>query len=471
MTPDELAVAAEMARQDLYFYSRYLFKARKGIQWQRARHHPLVCDALMRVYRGECKRLILNLPPRYSKTQLAVESFVSWCFGKAPDSEFIHTSYSSPLATMNAWQVREVVKHEAYRQIFPNTMLSGDSAAKDHWRTTAGGVMYATGAEGSITGYGAGKMRGLASLDNHAPFGGAIIIDDPHKADEALSETKRKSVINNFTTTIESRKNDPMRTPIIVIMQRLHEEDLAGWLEKGGNGEKWEVVRLSVLDEHDEPIWPEKHDRATLRAMEDANPYAFAGQYRQMPAPPAGGNFNPDKISKIKALPAGITSFVRGWDLAASKDSGAWTVGVKLARDHSTGRTIVCDVVRLRGAPHEVRQVMKATATRDGANTLHSIPQDPGQAGKVQIADFAAILVGHNLKFSPESGDKIMRADPFASQVNVGNVDMLEGAWNNAYVEELRLFPNSAKDQVDASSRAFAEMDNSMERFLALAGR
>lgn len=296
-----------------------------------------------------------------------------------------------------------------------------------------------------------------------------IIIDDPHKANEALSEKMLSNVRTGFTTTIESRKND-RRTPIIVVMQRLHTDDLAGWLEAGGNGEKWEVVRIPVLDENDEPIWPEKHDRATLQAMEDANPYVFAGQYRQLPAPPAGGNFQPGKIQTIDALPASITGFVRGWDLAASKDSGAWTVGLKLARDQKTGRTIICDVERMRGAPHEVRQTMLATAQRDGPSTLHSIPQDPGQAGKVQVADFAVLLNGFRVKFSPESGDKIMRADPFASQVNVGNVDMLRGAWNNALIEEMRLFPNSTKDQIDAASRAFAEMDNSMERFRALAG-
>lgn len=465
MTPNELAVAAEMARGDLYFFSRLMFKSRKGMTWQRARHHKTVCDALMRVYRGECSRLILNLPPRYSKTELSVVNFMAWCMGKQPDSEFLHLSYSSDLADGNSWNAREVVGDPLYRNIFPATELDPAQKAKEHWRTTAGGVVYAAGFEGTITGKGAGKMRDPD--DNR--FGGAIVIDDPHKANEALSEKMLSNVRTGFTTTIESRKND-RRTPIIVVMQRLHTDDLAGWLEAGGNGEKWEVVRIPVLDEDDAPIWPEKHDRATLQAMEDANPYVFAGQYRQLPAPPAGGNFQPGKIQTIEAPPASITGFVRGWDLAASKDSGAWTVGLKLARDQKTGRTIICDVERMRGAPHEVRQTMLATAQRDGPSTLHSIPQDPGQAGKVQVADFAVLLNGFRVKFSPESGDKIMRADPFASQVNVGNVDMLRGAWNNALIEEMRLFPNSTKDQIDAASRAFAEMDNSMERFRALAG-
>lgn len=463
----EQAIAAEMARQDLYFFSRYMFKQRKGIKWQRARHHPQICDALMRVYRGECRRLILNVPPRYGKTTLAVINFIAWAFGKSPDSEFLHVSYAAPLATGNSWEAREIVAEPLYQQIFPETRLMPDSKAQGHWRTTAGGIMYAAGFDGSLTGKGAGKM--LEPGDHR--FTGAIIIDDPIKAGEALSETVLSSVRTGFTTTIESRKNDPMRTPIIVIMQRLHEDDLAGWLSRGGNGEDWEVVRIPVLDEDDEPIWPEKHDRETLRAMEDANPYVFAGQYRQMPAPPAGGNFQPSKIEVIDALPADLGPIIRGWDLAASKDSGAWTVGAKLARHRPTGRTIICDIERFRGGPHEVRQRILGTATQDGVMVLQSIPQDPGQAGKVQVADLATMLNGWRVKFSPESGDKVLRSDPFASQVNVGNVLMLRGPWNTALIEEMRLFPNSTKDQVDACSRAYAEMDDSMERFLALAGR
>jgi predicted phage terminase large subunit-like protein len=466
MTPTEQAVAAEMARRDLYFFSRYMFQARKRMLWQRAQHHRRICDALMRVYRGECTRLILNVPPRYSKTELAVVNFIAWCMGKNPDSEFLHISYSSDLATGNSWNAREVVQDTTYQQIFPDTRLMQDSKAQGHWRTTAGGVMYAAGFDGTLTGKGAGKMLPPDDLR----FAGAIVIDDPHKASEALSEKILAGVRTGFTTTIESRKNSA-RTPIIVIMQRLHEDDLAGWLEKGGNGEAWEVVRIPVLDENDEPIWPEKHNRATLQAMEDANPYVFAGQYRQLPAPPAGGNFQPGKIEIVDAMPADCAPIVRGWDLAASKDSGAWTVGAKLARHRATGRTIIADVERFRGGPHDVRQRIMSVTSQDGIMCLQSIPQDPGQAGKVQVADLGTMLNGWRVKFSPETGDKVLRSDPFASQVNVGNVLMVRGPWNAALIEEMRLFPNSTKDQVDACSRAYAEMDDSMERFMALAGR
>ena len=159
MTPEEEFVAREMARADLYFFARYMFLKRRSFKWQRAPHHKIICSALLDVYYGRTKRLIINIPPRYSKTELAVVNFISWALGRNPDAEFIHSSYSSRLASTNAWQARELVTHEAYQKIVPELALRQDSKARDEWRTTAGGCVYACGAGGTITGYGAGKMR------------------------------------------------------------------------------------------------------------------------------------------------------------------------------------------------------------------------------------------------------------------------------------------------------------------------
>jgi predicted phage terminase large subunit-like protein len=420
-----------------------MFLQRKGFQWQRASHHQIICEALMRVYRGECKRLIINVPPRYSKTELAVVNFIAWALGKVPDAEFIHASYSGALAINNSSAVRSVVQHEAYAEIFPDMQLGSD--AKAHWTTTAGGVMYATGTGGTITGFGAGKHR--------EGFGGAIIIDDPHKADEANSDVIRKGVIEWFQNTLESRKNSP-DTPIIVIMQRLHEKDLAGWLLAGGNGEVWENVCLPVWNEDGTPLWPEKHDADTLRRMEKAAPYVFAGQYRQRPAPPAGGVIKPDMMAVVDAIPGGAVEWCRGWDLAASS-KGDFTAGAKVGR-LSDGRYIIAHMVREQFETDQRDALIKATAVTDGPVLRQSLPQDPGQAGKSQVLAFAKLLTGHNAHFSLESGDKLTRATPLASQINAGNVLMLKGAWNDAFTEECKLFPNgSYDDQIDAAARGF----------------
>ncbi|KCY24820.1 hypothetical protein, partial [Acinetobacter baumannii] len=106
------------AQEDLYFFTRYMFKERRGYKWMQNWHHLEICEALMKVYRGEIKRLIINVPPRYSKTEIAVINFMAWCFGKKPDCEFIHISYSAMLAANNAFQIRTLVQEEAYRKVF-----------------------------------------------------------------------------------------------------------------------------------------------------------------------------------------------------------------------------------------------------------------------------------------------------------------------------------------------------------------
>jgi predicted phage terminase large subunit-like protein len=446
-TDKERRVYRSLSMADLYWFTRWMFANRRGYTWQQAAHHVTVCDALMRVFRGECKRLIINIPPRYSKTEI-VKNFIGWSLGHFPDCEFIYTSYSARLAAASSWDVRGLVQEPEFQAIFPAVRLRDDSKAKDEWRTTAGGIVYAVGSEGTITGYGAGKLR--------EGFGGALLIDDPHKADEARSDVMRQNVIDWFQTTFESRKNSP-DTPIILIMQRLHESDLAGWLLNGGNGERWEHVCLPALQSDGTALWPEKHSVEELRRMEAASPYTFAGQYQQRPAPAEGGLFKPDRIEIIDALPADATSFVRGWDLASTTD-GDWTAGPRLGK-LADGRIVIADMVRVREGPDQRDATMKATASRDGTATRISIPQDPGQAGKTQVAYLTKLLQGYRITSSPESGDKVTRAEPFASQVNVGNVVMVRGAWNAALIDEMRMFPNGAfDDQIDGCSRAFAEL-------------
>ncbi|AXY56819.1 terminase [Acinetobacter chinensis] len=445
----ELAIQIE-AQEDLYFFSRYMFKERRKYKWMHNWHHRVICDALMKVFRGKTRRLIINVPPRYSKTELAVINFMAWCFGRMPDCEFIHISYSATLAANNAFQTRNLVQETAYKRVFPDFQLRDDSKAKDDWRTVAGGVCYSQGTGGTITGFGAGKIR--------KEFGGAIIIDDPHKASEASSDTIRGNVIEWFQNTLESRTNSP-DTPIIVIMQRLHEEDLAGWLLDGGNGEEWEHLCLPAIQEDGTALWPEKHSIERLKVMEDAAPYVFSGQYRQLPSPPAGGFFKPDRIEIVDALPAEFIKEVRAWDLAASENEGDWTAGPRMLKTKDNIIYIV-DMVRGQWGPDGVENTIKQTAQMDGKSVMIRLPQDPGQAGKSQAKNFITMLSGFRVKAETVSGDKITRAQPFAAQVNIGNVKMLRGIWNKPLIEEMRHFPNGKHDdQVDGCSDGFNELN------------
>lgn len=403
-----------------------------------------------RVYKGECKRLIINIPPRYSKSQLAVIYFIAWSLGKDPDAEYIHPCYSGSLATKNSFEARNLVQELFYREIFPDVELRTDSQAKADWRTKAGGCIYSTGLSGTITGYGAGKVRD--------GFGGCILIDDPHKADEAKSEVMRKNVIDWFQNTLESRKNSP-HTPIIVIMQRLHEDDLAGWLLAGNNGEHWEHLKIPAINDDGTALWPQKHSIETLRKMEYASSYVFSGQYMQSPSPSEGGLFKPDQLQIIDAIPAEKITWCRGWDLA-SVTTGDWTAGVKLGR-LADGRFIIADVVKIKALPDERDAAIKNTAISDGQNCFVSLPQDPGQAGNSLKLYLTRLLAGHRVRSSTESGSKVTRAEPIASQVNVGNVMMVRGDWNQSLKDEMRFFPfGTHDDQIDGLSRAAGEIMN-----------
>ncbi len=431
---------------DLYFFARYAFLQSTGNRWSRNWHHQRICDALMRVYRGECMRLIINIPPRYSKTELAVVNFIAWCLAKQPDCEFIHSSYSARLAANNTSRVRDLVSSEWFQNLF-DTRLDPNTSAKDHWTTSDSGVVYAAGAGGTITGFGAGKLR--------PGFGGAIILDDPHKADEANSTTMRQNVINWYGNTIKSRVNSP-DTPIIVIMQRLHESDLCGWLLQGGSGELWEHLCIPVLDVDDQPLWPSKHDREALRQMETSGSYVFAGQYMQRPAPLGGGIFKDSwwRYYDPKALPK-VKRLVHSWDTAFKtadhNDPSSGTVWAECEHGY-----YLLDRINERleypGLKRRVRQLndkWKATAilVEDKASG-QSLIQDlkTPEPGKVRLPVIPVKV----------DTDKVTRAFAVTPLVESGQVFLPEGEpWVLDYVAQLGQFPNAAHDDdVDSTTQA-----------------
>ncbi len=441
---------------NFYDFVQLMYFAQHKRKMLNASHHKTICDALTRVILGKTKRLIINVPPRSGKTLFVSQMFPAFGMGLNPASSFILTSYSKTLASNNTYMIRELMRHEVYQSIFSDTqpVIKDDSQARDEFRTEAGGMVYGVGVGGTITGKGAGAMGDM--------FAGAILIDDISKPSDALSETMRANTIEWFRGTLESRKNSP-DTPIIIIMQRLHENDLAGWLLEGGNGEEWELLKIPALREDGSSFWPKQFPVSMLERLEKSNPFTFAGQYQQEPSPRGGGFFKPNNIEIVDALPAGI-QWIRGWDLAATAKGGDFTAGVKLGI--KDGITYIADVKREQGSPDEVERLIVQTAKSDDCK--QSLPQDPGQAGKAQVAYLSKKLTGCKFVFSTESGDKATRAEPIASQINVGNVKMIKAPWNEAFIHELAIFPNGANDdQVDGMSRAYNETVTSKKSFYA----
>jgi predicted phage terminase large subunit-like protein len=430
-----------------------MFQARKGTDIKRNWHQDAICNALERVVIGDCKRLIINVPPRSGKTELAVINFIAWCMGNFPDSEFIHASYSKRLATANAYAVRAIMQHERYLEVFGHTSMSGDSRAKDEFRTAQGGIVYATGAEGTITGYGAGKMR--------ADFGGAIIIDDPHKAGEANSPTMRQNVLDWFATTVESRKNS-RDTAIIVIMQRLHESDLSGWLLDGGNGEDWEHLNIPALTEDEKSFWPEQFGLDTLHRIRDTNGYVFAGQYLQRPAPIGGGIFKDEWWQYYKVLPKIKYRAIYADTAQKTKEQNDYSVFQCWGMGED-GRIYLIDMVRGKWEAPELLVIAKAFWDKHKAK-----PRIMGTLRKFKVEDKASgtgLIQQLKQKKVPVDGiprsiDKVSRAMDAAPHVQAGNVVLPEDSeWLSDILNEATSFPNASHDDtLDPMMDAVSDM-------------
>ena len=309
----------EECERSLLFFIRYFFKKQNGFSFEVNDHHVKIIEALERCYNHECNRLIINIPPRYGKTEIAVIGFVSWCIAKDPSNKFIHLSYSTDLALDNSSRIKELISSDEFQDLWPSPLKS-DSKSKKKWYTSEKGGLYATSTGGPVTGFGAGCVQ-------RNKFGGALIIDDPLKPDDAESDVIRDSVNRRLNSTIKSRLNS-RETPIIMIMQRLHDDDPAGFALDGGTGEEWEHLCLRALDENNEVLWELKHNREELETMRKADKYVFASQYQQTPVPDDGEYFVRSKAQYYLDIPQGLNYYVSG-DFAVTEGGGDYTeIGV-----------------------------------------------------------------------------------------------------------------------------------------------
>lgn len=213
---------------DVLNFTKYFFQVRFKRKFVEGRHHRMMADALNKVLDGDIKKLIINMPPRYSKTEIAVKSFIAMGMAINPAAKFIHLSYSDDLARDNSSEVQDIMAEIEYKRLF--SARPGSTSTKK-WYTKQKGGLYSVSSGGQVTGFGAGlvdkedineedsNFDEFITKSNDQLFGGAIIIDDPIKPDDALSDTVRDKVNNKFDTTIRSRVNS-RNTPIIIIMQR-----------------------------------------------------------------------------------------------------------------------------------------------------------------------------------------------------------------------------------------------------------
>ena len=352
-TVEQKAFARKVeCEEDGLYYARYFFKQRTGGKMIVAPHHKVIQKTLDRVIDGEIQRLIINVPPGYTKTELATINMMGRGLALNCRARFMHLSYSHNLALLNSSTARGMIKSQAYQSMWPMA-LRDDADSKAMWWTEHGGGVYASSAAGQVTGFRAGHME--------PGWQGALIIDDPVKPDDAYSEIVRGGVNNRFNETIKSRLAIET-TPMIVIMQRIHYHDLSGYLLRGGSGEKWHHLNLPVIidssrsyeetypeNTHAIPIdhglpdgwlWPFKHNeshrvslfshRRTAEAQYMQNPKRFNAE---------GALWNEEMISAAHAMriTQELTRTVVAIDPQATNSEESDESGIAVASVYGSG--------------------------------------------------------------------------------------------------------------------------------------
>ena len=305
----ERAGTKVLCEQSHLWFTRMFFRERWGSQFKVGPHHRVMCHVLDRVLAGEIDRLIISVPPGYTKTEAAVVAFIARGLAlTAGRARFIHASFSGDLVNENSVAAKDVIGSEPYQAMWP-IQFKDDQSAKGLWRTDQGGGLLAKPAGGPITGFRAGTMD--------EGFTGALVIDDPLKPDDAFSNIEREKINRRWHSTFKSRLAKET-VPVVVIMQRLHSEDFAGFLLRGGADCTWHHLMLPARIDNsqaypaefthgvpiphglpDGPLWPEKHNEAHLKILE-ADAFTFASQYMQRPIALGGNLFKSDWLVPYK---------------------------------------------------------------------------------------------------------------------------------------------------------------------------
>ena len=440
MLTNEEKVLKVMCENDLLFFTRYIFKENTRRNFTVSPHFVLIANKLMEVINGKVKRLIINIPPRYGKTELAVKNFIAYGLAINPQSKFIHISYSDDLALDNSSQAKEYVESDAFQK-FWKMKLKKDAQGKKKWFNEKGGGVYATASGGAITGFGAG-------VSDSNTFSGAIIIDDPLKPDDAISEVKRKSVNERYNSTIRSRVNDS-NTPIIVIMQRLHEEDLSGFLLSGGSGEEWEHLCLPALDENNKPLYPEKHSFEELEQIRQANRYNFAGQYMQQPAPEEGGEWRKEwfQIIDKKEVPINSLKWELFIDGAYTKNTANDPTGFQIGAKWGNNYVIYSSIDKYLEMPELLKFIPNHIEASDVKVHLTLVePKASGKSLQQMIKSTTGLSIAE-IKTDFVNNSKIENARTCSSFIEGGRVYLIKGNWNEAFLTQVGTFPNAKHDE------------------------
>lgn len=425
---------------------------------------------------GWLNRAIFNVPPGAMKSLLISVIWQAWVWGPCgmPEKRFLSTSYNEGNVTRDTRKTRDLVMSEWFQMLWgPNS-----GVPKHVEIVRSGETSFANTATGSREGRSYGSLTGI-----RADF---VTVDDPQSTEMAESDPEQATTERITKESLMSRVNDAATSAIVVVAQRLRENDVSGMLLAMKIGfvhvmlpmyfeveNRFEIKELGIRDSRvreGDLLFPERWNQATLDI--EAIPLAAHGvatQWQQRPTPRGGGMFKRVNFLVKPVLPAGSWRWVRAWDFAASVPKPGkkpdWTVGLRVGRHVETKRFWIVKCLRFQKSAGQVHFAVKNTADLDGIGVTVRIPQDPGQAGKDQAESYITELAGYNVIAKPISGDKTVRANAAANQSEAGNICLLAtgdadvDAWIEPFLQELEKFPRgNHDDQVDALSDAINEL-------------
>jgi predicted phage terminase large subunit-like protein len=417
-------------------------------------HIESIAYHLEQVRLGRIKRLIINLPPRHLKSLITSVGFPAYVLGHDPTKRVIVASYGSELAVNLANDCRKIIISPRYKMVFPGLQISRMKNTEYEIVTTRGGFRLATSVDGALTGRG----------------GDIIIIDDPLKPSDAFSESKRDHVNAWYRSTLLSRLDDKQKGAIIIVMQRLHDDDLCGFVLKSSRD--WVVLNFPAIAREDELIpigdgrfhhrsigdvlHPERESRLDLdNIRSELGEDIFAAQYQQCPSQPTGHIIKRESIQRYDDLPIRTKShyLLQSWDTAIKADArNDYSVCVTLLVD-DRGNYYVVEVLRDRLLYHQLKAQVIAQAQKHKPNTI--LIEEAG-LGRTLVKDLKA--AGLSAVGVVPEGDKLTRVSMELEKFANGQVFFpREAPWLADFETELLAFPNgSYDDQVDALIQGLA---------------
>lgn len=426
-------------------------------------HIKYLCDELQLVAEQVFLRkpklhdIVINIPPGTTKSTIVSQMFPAWIWTRMPAARIIGASYTIIIALDLSRKNKDIISSEKYKRLFGIT-LKRDQSSKGYFVNSKGGYRYAVGTGGTVTGM-------------HGDF---LLVDDPINPKKSASESEIKTANMWLSETLPTRKTQKEVVPLIMVMQRLAENDPSGYIIKQRNESSIKDLKLIVLPAEDsETVQPAElrkkyinglldpirlSESILVKLRRDLGEFAYAGQILQTPISRKAGMFRPEHFIMTKTIPCPVVKSLRYWDKAGSEGKNCYTAGVKLGL-LKDGSYIVLDVVRGQWEPFGRNEIIQQTAYMDGKNTYIKFETEPGSSGKESSTISIRSLAGYKVSEERPTGKKALRAEPFASMVNSGNVYLLEGDWNAEFINELRYFPNGQyKDQTDAASAAFINL-------------